>query len=275
MIKKILSILWTLIAFCGLTILTQIGGLVYLFSILLNQKWNKEKSSGLRFAGIFICLYLATTFILTPPLASILGRKSLPKSNSGLVIPNHWLTCLLNRHYVKPEMYKLIFESAEKLNENRKIKLKIRYLDANFPFINGFPLLPHRSHDNGEKLDIAFLYMDKENHLFWNKRISVLGYGNCEVPQKGEINTPQECKRKGYWQYSLLQKIASEESLSEVYFDGYANGALIKTLSDHPSTSKIFIEPHLKHRLGFSNDAKIRFHGCAAVRHDDHIHIEL
>jgi len=50
---------------------------------------------------------------------------------------------------------------------------------------------------------------------------------------------------------------------------------LIATLSKHPDTGKIFIEPHLKSRLGFANDSKVRFHGCAAVRHDDHIHIEL
>jgi hypothetical protein len=32
------------------------------------------------------------------------------------------------------------------------------YLDGNFPFLNGFPLLPHLSHSDGRKLDIAFYY---------------------------------------------------------------------------------------------------------------------
>ena len=37
---------------------------------------------------------------------------------------------------------------------------------------------------------------------------------------------------------------------------------------------KIFIEPHIPAGLGISNDA-IRFQGCRAARHDDHIHIQL
>ena len=41
-----------------------------------------------------------------------------------------------------------------------------------------------------------------------------------------------------------------------------------------PNLGKVFIEPHLKDRMKLTN-SKIRFHGCGAVRHDDHIHIQL
>lgn len=34
------------------------------------------------------------------------------------------------------------------------------YLDANFPFFDGFPLLPHLSHVDGRKRDIAYYYAD-------------------------------------------------------------------------------------------------------------------
>lgn len=37
-------------------------------------------------------------------------------------------------------------------------QIRISYLDANFPFKDGFPLLPHLSHDDGRKVDIAFMY---------------------------------------------------------------------------------------------------------------------
>nr|WP_261337459.1 hypothetical protein [Rhizobium leguminosarum] len=37
---------------------------------------------------------------------------------------------------------------------------------------------------------------------------------------------------------------------------------------------KIFIEPHLKNALGIA-DSHIRFQGCRAARHDDHIHIQV
>ena len=42
-----------------------------------------------------------------------------------------------------------------------------------------------------------------------------------------------------------------------------------------PQIKKIFIEPHLKQRLGLQKENKIRFHGCGAVRYDDHKHVQL
>ena len=41
-----------------------------------------------------------------------------------------------------------------------------------------------------------------------------------------------------------------------------------------PATGKVFIEPHLADRLGATGE-KIRFQGCRAARHDDHIHVQL
>ena len=48
----------------------------------------------------------------------------------------------------------------------------------------------------------------------------------------------------------------------------------LRTLAADPRVGKIFIEPHLKQR--FAPDlAKIRFQGCRAARHNDHIHLQL
>ncbi len=265
--------MWIVFIFALLTLLSQIGGCIYLLSILLHRRFKTR--SQVKFLGLFVSLYLFCTFVITPPVAKMLGRKALPLNSNGLVIPNHPYTYLLNRHYVKPEMYRLIHESAERFNDKRRGPLKLRYLDANFPFINGFPLLPHRSHDDGEKLDIAFLYANRADHTYWDDRVSLTGYGFCEGPFQGEQNMPDQCRKKGYWQYSLLTKIFGLGSQEQIHFDEDANTALLQSLSSHPSTRKIFIEPHLKQRLGFGSDPKLRFHGCAAVRHDDHIHLEL
>jgi hypothetical protein len=48
--------------------------------------------------------------------------------------------------------------------------------------------------------------------------------------------------------------------------------AALRTLTADPRIGKIFIEPHLKQRFAPS-EAKIRFQGCRAARHDDHIHL--
>ena len=38
---------------------------------------------------------------------------------------------------------------------------------------------------------------------------------------------------------------------------------------------RIFVEPHLKRRLGFAGEARVRFAGCSAARHDDHLHVDF
>jgi hypothetical protein len=49
---------------------------------------------------------------------------------------------------------------------------------------------------------------------------------------------------------------------------------LVQGLTACKAIGRIFIEPDLIKRMKLQSD-KIRFHGCQAVRHDDHIHIEL
>ena len=57
-------------------------------------------------------------------------------------------------------------------------------------------------------------------------------------------------------------------------FDEPRTQKLLQLLSNEKAIKKIFIEPHLKNRM-YLNSSKIRYHGCQAVRHDDHIHVEL
>jgi hypothetical protein len=37
---------------------------------------------------------------------------------------------------------------------------------------------------------------------------------------------------------------------------------------------RVFIEPYLAKRLGVSSP-RLRFQGCGAARHDDHVHVEI
>ncbi|MGL4321023.1 MAG: hypothetical protein ACRCS3_09185, partial [Paracoccaceae bacterium] len=56
--------------------------------------------------------------------------------------------------------------------------------------------------------------------------------------------------------------------------DGPRTAALIRLLAADPRVAKVFVEPPLAAALGLS-DPKIRFQGCRAARHDDHIHFQL
>ncbi|SEP44641.1 hypothetical protein [Niastella yeongjuensis] len=57
-------------------------------------------------------------------------------------------------------------------------------------------------------------------------------------------------------------------------FYGEKTKCLVELFCQDNRIGKVFIEPHLKLRLQLTN-SKIRFHGCQAVRHDDHIHVQL
>jgi len=186
------------LVFIFLTLLTQIGGVVILLTVLLvriigwQKRWKKLLFS--------ITLYLITTFGIVPNVAP---------------------------------------------------------LDANFPFINGFPLLPHLSHNDGRKLDLALIYENKNGIIIPAKK-SRTGYGVYVDSNDGEVDQTQKCKQAGYYQYD--------------YSKYFSFGAVNKHLDFSEKGTKILVEALLENR---ETDSRIRFHGCRAVRHDDHIHLQI
>ena len=135
--------------------------------------------------------------------------------------------------------------------------------------------MPHRSHDDGKKLDISFLYHTLVDQERINQTPTWLGYGFSEGPKEGEYDQISVCEKQGYWQYSLISKFVSSRKRTQFVFDESANAALLRIITRQAKVKKIFIEPHLKKRLGLEKFDKIRFHGCKAVRHDDHIHLQI
>lgn len=147
------------------------------------------------------------------------------------------------------------------------------YLDGCFPFINKFPLIPHLSHNDGKKLDLSFFYTSAKGEAV-NECPSPIGYGICEEPRGDEQNTAVFCAENGYWQYSLLKKLVPQQRKLQFSFDEQRTARLVELFGEQIAIGKIFIEPHLKVRLKLKSK-KIAFHGCHAVRHDDHIHVQL
>lgn len=260
-----------------LTGLTQTGGVVLLISMPFFRLVDKKTGPGFkRNSGkfvIFLILYLFSVFVVIPPLAKALGRTALPFCNSKLR-PLNPLTYLLNRHYVSPVLLSTVERVAEKMDQEHPGTI-VAYLDANFPFWDGFPLFPHLSHNDGKKIDLAFFYLDAQQNQELNcEAPSFIGYGGCVEPVAGEINVPLQCREQGYWQYDLLRKWVPQWRSGEMVFDSKRTRKLIFLFVQENEVGKIFIEPHLKTRMGLKS-SKIRFHGCQAVRHDDHIHIQL
>lgn len=248
-----------LLCFLVLTTLTQVGGILWLLSSLLSKKLKKKKRY------LFPVVYLIFNILIIPPIANQFGRKKLPIFTKQLQ-PKNIFYPLLFRNYVDENLEMVLKKSSSKLF---KKDIRITYLDANFPFLDGFPLLPHRSHNDGKKIDLSFMYLDnKGKHT--HKKPSISGYGAYVNETSYSTNN---CFKKGYWQYDLT-KYLTFGTINTLKLDEIKTRTILKEFLSHVEAEKIFIEPYLKQKLRLNN-SKIRFHGCKAVRHDDHIHLQV
>ncbi|EPR67071.1 hypothetical protein [Cyclobacterium qasimii] len=261
--NKTLKFFLYLIAFAALTILTQIGGIALIMGIIACRY--------LKFSyNIFvltITAYLILTFIAVPHIAPIFGRERVKNTNN--IRPTNLITILLNRNYVNPQLNELLQQTANKLPS----EFELRYLDANFPFIDKFPLLPHLSHNDGKKIDISLVYQSSDGSLT-NLKPSRSGYGVFVEPTSLEFNQTNECKKMGYFQYDFPKYLTLGTINSDIGFSSENTRILIQTLLSFEGIEKMFVEKHLVQRMNLK-DSRIRFQGCQAVRHDDHLHVQV
>ncbi|PIB34247.1 hypothetical protein BFP72_01770 [Reichenbachiella sp. 5M10] len=251
------------LSFVILTVFTQIGGIALLVGVFAC------KHIKFRFNRLVLPLaaYAIFTFVITPIVAPLCGRERV--KNSDKIKPTSFATILLNRNYVKPALNTLLFNTAEQLPSDFELK----YLDANFPFINKFPLLPHLSHSDGKKIDISLMYQSSDGQQT-NRKPSRTGYGVFVEPTASEYNQTLECKRMGYYQYDFPKYLTLGTVNSDIRFSTQYTKTLIEALLKSSQLQKLFVEKHLTSRMDLS-DSRIRFQGCRAVRHDDHIHIQI
>ncbi|MEO0338163.1 MAG: hypothetical protein AAF242_03020 [Bacteroidota bacterium] len=279
--KYVLAFCFALVKISLLTLITQIGGVVYLLYLPIKRYLHKNyQASWSRLAlrwFSFSLLYLLITLFVVPPVASSLGRVPLPwlaTKDHPLKAHNILVSPLLNRHYVKPELKAIALEIAQKMRAENS-QLTLTYLDANFPFMDGFPLLPHLSHDDGRKLDLAFVYKNQKTGKVKKRGYGPIGYGRCDWPKKGESDYPALCREKGKWLYDGLALLQPQRKNGNIQTDPALNKTLINLLRREQMIHRIYLEPHLEMRWLGKNYDKIRPAGCHAVRHDDHIHIQI
>lgn len=262
--------------FLLLTLITQVGGLVYLLSYAWNWIFDRQNwtpwAKVLGKSGSYVLAYLLISLLVVPPIASRFGRVPLPWRGEHLRAVSVF-TCLLNRHYVRPELKYLVERAAMKLHVG-KDSGRLSYLDAGFPFWDGFPLLPHLSHNDGKKLDLAFCYLDPISNKVLEGSPSLIGYGVPSGPLKKEHDQVAECKAAGQWQYAIMKSLVPQWHQYDFVFDRERNAKLLLMLAAEPEVRRIFIEPHLLNRVGLSGP-KFKYHGCHSASHDDHIHVEV
>lgn len=248
-----------------LTLVTQLGGIAWGLALLLRMLFG-------RFLVLFLALYLGLT-ILAHYAAPLAGRVALPCLDAGpsqIAVLNP-LYCALNRNYVSPEMK----AHADALSDHMHDTFpgtRTRALDASFPFIDGFALLPHLSHDDGNKLDLAFYYTGADGEYRLGQAKSFIGYWGFEQPgPQDEQPCANDTGISLRWDIDWAQAYMRDWDLDAVR----TSEALRWLASNAKGTEyKVFIEPYLAQRLDVSGEA-IRFQGCSAARHDDHIHVEF
>jgi hypothetical protein len=264
-----------IIVFASLTLLTQVGGLIYLISHILysNLKWDKliGYKESLRRRVFHVLIYLMFTFIIIPIVATSFGRVPLPVFSEKNLGPRTIWTAILNRHYVRPALKDMALKVTETMGEKYP-GIRINYFDANHPFLKGYPLIPHLSHNDGKQLDIGFTYNDVASGSLSSETPSAIGYGISEEPRKNEIDEPQKCSFNRT--YSIMDRLYPKGSKSDYIFNEAISADLIGSFAKRENVSRVFLEPHLKSRLKLRS-GKIGPAGCNAVRHDDHFHIRI
>ena len=262
-----------------LTVLTQIGGLVMLLVWGLSRlvlpramgAWRRAAINALMFA----VAYAAISVLVVPPLAALAGRVPLPcrMQPDRAFAAGSVLLCALNRHYVVPDLVVVLKELSGEIARVFPGTTTL-FLDANFPFLNGFPLLPHLSHGDGRKLDLAFYYADAEGRYLPAATRSPIGYWAFERPLASDASP---CGARSWlslrWDLDFLQ----DKFPDRVLEPGRTSAALQWLLSEGSrfKVDRVFIEPYLAARLGVQASPALGFQGCRAARHDDHIHIQI
>jgi len=234
-----------------LTVLTQLGGAAWLLSRLFRRKL-------LAFGVLYITFSLSIIAV-----APSFGRTALPCVADAPAKMHSPLYCIMNRHYVTPDVKAALHDVAIQMEQSFP-DTRLRILDANFPLFDGFPLLPHLSHDDGRKVDLALLYKDAQGNAT-DQTPSPLGYFAFE-------QGPTQCPKRWAtlrWDIAWLQPLWKDLSL-----DADRTRALVTHLIQLETIDKVFLEPHLQEKLGLSF-GPLRFQGCRAARHDDHIHLQL
>lgn len=235
----------------GLTVLTQLGGLAWLVALRFRRR-----------LVVFVLAY-AALWGAAQLAAPALGRVPVPCTGEVLR-EQSWVYCALMRNFVTADLLAVAEDAAAVVAAEFPGTVTLA-LDGGFPLLDGMPLVPHLSHDDGEKLDFAFYYADDRGYVA-GRTASPLGYF-AFLRLDAEACPPARVTLR--WDMDWVQPLVRDLTL-----EPERTRALIRALAGDARVGKVFVEPPVVEALGVTGP-KLRFQGCRAARHDDHIHIQL
>jgi hypothetical protein len=132
------------------------------------------------------------------------------------------------------------------------------------------PFKPHLSHGDGRQIDLGLYYTDRDGALMEDFP-DTSRHGRlwpAEPPRPGEqVACPEGRTGRAHKPDPPANR---PWRLDEV-----RTKALVEILIADSRVRRILIDPHLERRFGLWGHPKLRFAGCQAARHDDHIHVDF
>lgn len=142
---------------------------------------------------------------------------------------------------------------------------KVHYMEASWPS-GKRPMPPHLSHGDGREIDVALFY-ETRSGVALPRPPTPSGYYAFEPRRTGDIDPCAGQTRPG--------NNADPSPDRDWRLDEVRTKTLIRALLDDTRVRRLLLEPHLKARLGFAKEARIRFPGCNTLRHDGHVHVDV
>ena len=198
------------------------------------------------------------------PVVSPVGLVTLPCDGKGPLRPHIGAYCWLGRAWVTPQARAALVAIADRFVRRHPDSV-VLFMDASGAS-GKKPFAPHLSHGDGREVDLAVFYRTPAG-LALTRPPTLNGYSAYEPPRPGD---PVACKA-GQRPGDRGDPPASRGWRLD---DGRTRD-LVALLSADARVRRVLIEPHLKHRFGMDRDIRLRFAGCWAARHDDHIHVDF
>lgn len=195
------------------------------------------------------------------------GLVSLPCDGSEPLAPLKPRYCR-QRHFLTPLARDALIDAARALAA-RHTGAVLHFMDASGPEgVTPFP--PHLSHGDGRQIDVALFFETLEGRPLSAPPDTAAhgGWWPAEPPRHDEtVACPQG-------RVGPAQK-PDPPADRNWRMDEARTKALVEILIADPRVRRILIEPHLERRFDLWDHPKLRFAGCRAARHDDHLHIDF
>lgn len=196
--------------------------------------------------------------------ASAAGLVRLPCRSEPALQAANVAYCRRERHWVTPNGQAMLRDVAQRVAAAHPGSV-VMYMEASWPS-GERPMPPHLSHGDGREIDVALFYEARDGEPL-PRPPTASGYYAFEPRRARDADPCAGRARPGN---------NSDPPANRAWrLDEARTRTLIRALLDDPRVRRLLLEPHMKARLGFAGEDRIRFPGCNTLRHDGHVHVDV